>query len=203
MRARLIVASNRSLDEEVKAGRFRSDLFFRLNVISLELPALRDRGRAVIEELSQEFLVRFAAELQRRIVGIAAEALRALTAYGWPGNVRELRNVMERAVALASSDTIGLEDLPERISGGSQGNGSRVGPTFPEPIPDYHSHSTRLHAHAEEEIRRINEALELSGHNRRRAAAALGISRMTLYNKLHKYHLNGPDGPIRPAPDRA
>jgi two-component system, NtrC family, response regulator PilR len=203
MRARLIVASNRPLEEEVKAGRFRSDLFFRLNVISLELPPLRHRGWAVVEELSREFLARFTAQMQRRMLEIEPEALRALTAYEWPGNVRELRNVMERAVALASGGTIGLHDLPERIVAVSQTDGPPIELTFSEALPDYESHSRRMQAHAQEEIRRITEALEQSGHNRRRAAAALGISRMTLYNKLHKYHLNGPDGPIRPAPDRA
>ena len=116
MRARLIVASNRPLEQEVKEGRFRSDLFFRLNVISIDVPPLRGQGREVIHELSREFLAIFSRQSQRKFVGMTPEVFEALAAYQWPGNVRELRNVIERAVALSNGETIGLLDLPGQIS---------------------------------------------------------------------------------------
>ena len=190
MRARLIVASNRPLQQEVNDGRFRSDLYFRLNVIALEVPQLRLRGREVIDQLSREFLASFAKLATRRIDTITAETLQALSAYQWPGNVRELRNVIERAVALSSGESIGLDDLPDHIRAA---NDVKVAPAVPRiviPAPGGPAQVLPFACKAEDEIRRITEALLRHGNNRRRAATELGISRMTLYNKLHKYHID-------------
>jgi two-component system, NtrC family, response regulator HydG len=193
MRARLIVASNRPLELEVKAGRFRSDLFFRLNVVSLEVPPLRERGSAVMHQLSLRFLATFAKQAKRRIDGITPEALCQLGAYQWPGNVRELRNIIERAVALSIEEIIGLDDLPTYVSTSSKPNGRQIEPPNSEPVSDLRAFTPQIESRDEEAILRITKALAQHGNNRRRAALELGISRMTLYNKLHKYHLDAPN----------
>jgi len=114
MRARLITASNRVLDEEVAAGRFRADLFYRLNVVAFFMPPLRER-KAIVGELADHYLAEFAARNHRPVTSIDDQALRALLAYDWPGNIRELRNVMERAVALCPGKEIELADLPSAV----------------------------------------------------------------------------------------
>src|SRR5262249_18983745 len=114
LRARLIAVSNAPLEQEVAAGRFRGDLYYRLNVVGFYLPPLRDR-RAAIAPLAGQFLAEFAARNRPDVRGLAAPAVRALEGYGWPGNVRELRNVVERAVALCPGPEVLLRDLPEPL----------------------------------------------------------------------------------------
>src|SRR4051794_32538795 len=109
--ARLIVASNRRLEEEVAADRFRQDLYYRLNVVSFHLPPLRERLE-LLPALADKFVAEFAARNGRAVRGVSPEALRALAGHDWPGNIRELRNVIERAVALCPGDVIGTEELP-------------------------------------------------------------------------------------------
>jgi transcriptional regulator with GAF, ATPase, and Fis domain len=111
---RLIAASNRDLNEEVRAGRFRADLFYRLNVVSLRMPALRERG-GDIPMLAAYFVAKFAAQTGRRMRGLTPEVLSILTVHSWPGNVRELENVIERAVVLGSTEWVTPEDLPEEL----------------------------------------------------------------------------------------
>ena len=200
MRARLIVASNRPLEQEVKDGRFRSDLYFRLNVISIELPPLRAQGREVIQELSGEFLETFSRQSRRAFVGMTQEVLQALTTYHWPGNVRELRNVIERAVALSDGEAIGLVDLPAHVSIIGEVSSQQTASPSLELISMRRHLSSRAESKEDDEIRLISEALERHGNNRRRAAADLGISRMTLYNKLHKYHQDAPSILYRHSP---
>jgi DNA-binding NtrC family response regulator len=203
VQARLIAASNRPLDEEAAASRFRSDLYYRLNVISFVLPPLRDR-RETIPALAREFLAEFAARSGREVIGISADALRAMQAYDWPGNIRELRNVIERAVALSVSREIELEDLPEPLQRKGIANGYAHSSARPAAGPTWASlRTTVLHAPAavstptlartkdDAERFRITDALQRHANNRLRAAAELGISRMTLYKKLHKYGLMG------------
>jgi two-component system response regulator AtoC len=114
LRARIIAASNVPLDREVDAGRFRSDLYYRLNVVGFRLPPLRDR-RAVIAPLVAQFVLEFAARNRPDVHGLARPALRALEEYPWPGNIRELRNVIARAVALCAGPEVLLRDLPEAV----------------------------------------------------------------------------------------
>src|SRR5262249_56107086 len=114
LRARLIVASNRPLEREGAAGRFRADLFYRFNVVAFELPPLRDRV-SLIPAMARSLLAEFAARTGRPIEGIAPEAMQALLAHCWPGNVRELRNAIERAVALCQGEVIELDDLPQHF----------------------------------------------------------------------------------------
>jgi transcriptional regulator with PAS, ATPase and Fis domain len=174
MRARLIAASNRQLDKEVEAGRFRSDLYYRLNVVQFYLPPLRER-RSEISNLIAGFITEFTARNGRPAQGFAEEALHAIEAYDWPGNIRELRNVIERAVALCPGGEIRLRDLPEAIGRAAARSTSTCSAAVKDPAS----------------AARIVEALEKHGNNRLRAAVELGISRMTLYKKLHAFGLFG------------
>ncbi len=187
LQARLITATNRVLDREVAAGRFRSDLFYRLNVVSFYLPPLRER-RELIPPMVQNCIAEFVARNGRKITGIAAGAVRALQAYHWPGNIRELRNVIERAVALCSRPEIQVEDLPDTIRQTVPGLES-VTVSVPAGMPGLGSLATLARTKEEAELTRITAALQKHRNNRQRAAAELGISRMTLYKKLHKYGL--------------
>ena len=181
LRARLIAASNRPLEEEVEQGRFRADLYHRLNVVGFYLAPLRER-RGAVAPLAEKFLAEFAARAGRTLYGIGAEALRALQGYDWPGNIRELRNVVERAVALCPGSTIQLADLPETF---------RAAPLLSSPprLAVRLAGSILRTVKEEAEVVRITEALRRHRNNRLRAAAELGISRMSLYKKLHKYGL--------------
>jgi DNA-binding NtrC family response regulator len=185
LEARLIVASNRHLDQEVSAGRFRADLFYRLNVVGFYLPPLRER-RLLIEPLVQKYIREFAARNQRPVVGIAPAALQTLQEHEWPGNIRELRNVIERAVALSSGAQIGMDDLPAALLARYPACAGQAAPQLsPLPVQDGSLATTKAAAEAQ----RILAALQKHNNNRLRAAAELGISRMTLYKKLHRYGL--------------
>jgi two-component system response regulator HydG len=188
VRARLVAASNAPLEQEVAAGRFRADLYYRLNVVGFYLPPLRERPQAVAP-LAARFLREFAARNRPDVAGLTPEALAALAGYRWPGNVRELRNVLERAVALCPGPLVGLRDLPEAVRWPTAGRALVVGP---RPAAAPCAPVTLRQSKAEAEVRRISEALRKHGNNRLRAAAELGISRMGLYKKLHKYGLLEP-----------
>ncbi len=188
LRARMIAVSNARLEREVEAGRFRSDLFYRLNVVGFFLPPLRDR-RAAIAPLAGQFLAEFAARNRPDVCGLSPAAICALESYSWPGNVRELRNVIERAVALCPGPIIQLRDLPEAMRSAADSptvtHGRlplTVGSASVQP-------ATLAQSREETEIRQIQDALIRHRNNRRRTAAELGISRMGLYKKLHKYGL--------------
>jgi two-component system response regulator PilR (NtrC family) len=185
--ARLIAASNLPLEREVEAGRFRTDLYYRLNVVGFFLPPLRERPEAVAQ-LALVFVDEFAARADTGVRGIAANALRALTAYGWPGNIRELRNVIERAVVFCRGPEIQCADLPEAIRAGGAQPAPRLS-KVPASSPGPDVPRTLAQSKEEAEILLITEVLRKHGNNRLRAAAALGISRMGLYKKLHKYRL--------------
>jgi len=180
LQARLISASNRPLDQEVASGRFRADLYYRLNVVAFNLPPLRERVEG-IPHLATSFLAEFGRRAGRLGLTIAPEALRALEAHSWPGNIRELRNVIERAVALSDGPSIQIEDLPDTFRD--------PGPTITLKLEPPPSQSTLAAFKDEVERAQITAALVRSGNNRLRAAAELGISRMTLYKKLHKLGL--------------
>ena len=180
MQARLIAASNQPLDQEVAIGRFRADLYYRLNVVGFNLPPLRERIEG-IAHLANSFLAEFGRRAGRLGLTIAPEAIRALEAHSWPGNIRELRNVIERAVALSDGPTIQVEDLPDAFRD--------PGPTVTLKLERSTSQPTLAASKDEVERVQIAAALERNGNNRLRAAAELGISRMTLYKKLHKLGL--------------
>jgi DNA-binding NtrC family response regulator len=167
---RLIAASNRDLEAEVRAGRFRADLFYRLNVVRIELPPLRER-REDIPALVEHFVRRFSAEYQVAPKRIAPDALARLCEYDWPGNIRELENAIERAFAISRAEMITLADLPPGIAAPAE---PAAGPVLPL---------------AEVERRAIAAALRQSGGNKNEAARLLGIDRQRLYRKIEKYDL--------------
>jgi DNA-binding NtrC family response regulator len=184
VKARLIAVSNTALEHEVQAGRFRADLFYRLNVLTFRLPPLRE-SRELIAQLVEQFLEESSGKLPRPVEGVSADALQALVNYDWPGNIRELRNVIERATTLAQNPRLELRDLPEDIRSPS-GRGKEsvfvngAAPTSP-PRDSF--------VPPQSELNRILSALSKHGNNRLRAAAELGLSRVSLYKKLHKYGL--------------
>src|SRR5690606_28889585 len=160
---------------------FRQDLYYRLNVIRLELPPLRDR-REDVPLLAETFIRRFAAEMGKDVIGFTPDALRALERYAFPGNVRELENIIERAVALAGARTIGLGDLPQEVSGLS----AAPSPALLDLPPDGCALDEVL---AEVERRLLVEALDRTGGVRKAAAKLLGITFRSLRYRLAKHSL--------------
>lgn len=109
---RIICASNKNVEEEIKKGKFREDLYWRVNVFRIHIPSLRERKE---EALAEYFLNKYSEELGKRVSGISLQALKSMLSYNWPGNVRELQNAIKRAIILSESDFIKLEDLPEQL----------------------------------------------------------------------------------------
>lgn len=171
---RLIVATNRDLEEEVEAGRVREDLYYRINVVTIDVPPLRARGRDVLL-LAHAFLKRTAQKLERNVTSISADAAQKLLDYDWPGNVRELENCIERAVTLTRNEELGVEDLPDKIR-------------------EYVSKQWVVHGNSPEEFvplrelerRYILRVLEALNDNKTQAAKILGLDRRTLYRKLDR-----------------
>jgi len=193
---RVIAASNRDLLDEAAAGRFREDLYYRLNVVTIHLPPLRER-REDIPELVHFFLSLYNEQDFRRIVRVTPEAMRALQDYSWPGNVRELQNYVERAVVLAPGDELSLDLLPETVRGGRP---RRLGLGDPESLaaelvrlgiaaagPD----AENLHAAIVDRVERelFAQVLADCGGVRVKAADRLGINRNTLQKKLKEFGL--------------
>jgi DNA-binding NtrC family response regulator len=170
---RLVAATNRDLAAEVRDGRFRTDLFYRLNVVHLEMPPLRARPEDV-PPLVDHFIERFSREYRVAPKRLAAEAMERLRSYAWPGNVRELQNAIERAFALSAADTITLDDLPPALRGWEA-----PAPDAPGDVPTLEEAERRLFA----------AALRKSGGNKNEAARLLGIDRQRLYRKIEKYGL--------------
>jgi two-component system response regulator PilR (NtrC family) len=178
---RILAATNRPVEEDVRTGRFRQDLYYRLNVIRIEVPPLRQR-REDIRLLAEHFLTRSCAELKKEIRGLSPDAVRALEAYPFPGNVRELENVIERAVALATGHIIGLGDLPREISGAA----AQATPALVS-LPEEGCNLDEILG--EIERRMILQALDKSGGVRTQAARLLGVTLRSLRYRLQKHAL--------------
>ena len=174
---RLITATNKNLEELVKAGKFREDLFFRLRVVEIVMPPLRERA-ADIPLLAQSFLREFAKENSKPVKDFTTDAMQSLTDYAWPGNVRELRTAVEHAVVLAHSERITLRDLPVSVKNAGQSAAApqRLLASSDLTVKD-----------AEKQL--IIRALKDCDGNRTRAAQKLGMSRRTMHRKLHVYQL--------------
>jgi two-component system, NtrC family, response regulator AlgB len=166
---RIIAATNVDLEEAVGVGRFRQDLLYRINVIQIDLPPLRERREDIVS-LAQRLLAHFTRDSRRRPVGFADEATAALRGYRWPGNVRELRNAVERAAILCQSELVGLEHLPPTLGAGTK-DAPQVGALV------------MLDAVEEEHIRRVLGATK----SLEEAAEVLGIDPATLYRRRKKY----------------
>jgi two-component system response regulator AtoC len=183
---RVIAATNRDLREEVKAGRFREDLFYRLHVFAVTLPPLRER-REDVPLLAAHFLEKHARAVRRTLHGFAPEAMRRLAGHGWPGNVRELENVIERAVAVAAGDVVAPEDLPPELAGGAP------------PPPDAAGLAALPYkdavAGARDRVSReyLVALMQEFGGNVTRAAERAGVERESLHRLLRKYGLRSDD----------
>jgi len=176
---RVILATNENLTDAVAGGRFRQDLYYRINVINIELPSLRERGND-IPVLAEHFLRKVTAESGKKVRGFHEEALTILQRYPWPGNVRELQNIIERAVLLGKGELITPADLPAQLLAlPSHGGAARA-------IPG----SSLKEALMEPERQIIMDVLEINSWNRNLTADQLGINRTTLYKKMKKLGLD-------------
>jgi DNA-binding NtrC family response regulator len=168
---RTVSATNRDLEAAVKSGSFREDLFWRLNVVHIHIPPLRERPEDV-PVLAEHFLARFAQSMSRRPMRFSADALDALSSYPWPGNVRELQNAIERAVVVGRGEVVTAADLPLRVTQAPSSS-----------APGSLAEAERAH---------IQSVLDSAGWNITRAARILDVDRVTLYNKIRKYELKKP-----------
>jgi DNA-binding NtrC family response regulator len=171
---RIIAATNRDLRKYVDEGKFREDLFYRLNVIDIRLPALKDRP-GDIALLVSRFLKEFGEANGGRVKSIDMKALKALEDYSWPGNVRQLRNIIEKMVILSAGEKLSIEDVPEEILGAAA--------TAAQTVP---ASATTL---AEAEKAQILAAIAAHNGNKSRAAESLGISRRTMHRKLNEWNM--------------
>lgn len=175
---RLVAATNKDLSEMVRQGTFREDLFYRLNVIDIRLPALKDRP-GDIALLANRFLHEFSAANGGMVKGIDAKAMKALEDYDWPGNVRQLRNVIEKMVILASAERLSTDDLPVEITSG---------PAEPAaPVVQASPNGETAATLADAEKQKILATLAANNNNKSRTADVLGISRRTLHRKLNEW----------------
>ncbi len=182
---RVLAATNRDVEEDVRAGAFRQDLYYRLNVIRIELPPLRDR-RLDVPEMIERFISRFSSEMGKDVQSLTPDALRALERYSFPGNVRELENMMERAVALAGARAIGLGDLPNEVSGmaASQGPGLLS-------LPEDGCNLDEVLGEVERRL--LLQAMDRTGGVRKSAASLLGITFRSMRYRLAKHGLSDGD----------
>ena len=183
---RLVCATNRDLTEEVKAGNFREDLFYRINVIPIRIPPLRDRIEDV-PLLGGHFLRMYAAKHGKSVHGFTEEALHLMGNYGWPGNVRELENAVERAVVLCRGSQIGADDLPPELRDPQAGHGRQVTFSVGTPLEEV-------------ERRMILETLKFTRGDKRLAADLLGIATRTIYRKLESGFIS--EDAFRPSPNQ-
>ena len=181
---RIIAATNRDLSKLVAEGKFREDLFYRINVIPVHLPPLRERVEDV-PLLAEHFLAKYAAQMRRKISGLSPEAMRRLQEYSWPGNIRELENAIERAVALETGQLIEVTSLPEHVQNGVLRTGGGDGNNGVVLDSGFH-----LEQHVEEiEREYISEALRRAGGVKSRAAELLGMSFRSFRYYMKKYNL--------------
>ena len=171
---RVIAATNKDLEKEIEEGRFRRDLFYRLNVYPILLPPLRERPEDIYP-LVAHFIERYQQKSGKRVTGISDRALNLLKTYGWPGNVRELENCIERAVIVAAGRMITEQDLPEAIRfHAASAQTSRIELSVPTSMDEV-------------ERTMINQTLVFTKGDKAKAARLLGIGRKTLYRKLEQY----------------
>jgi DNA-binding NtrC family response regulator len=177
---RIIAATNKKIEEEVKAGRFRQDLFYRLNVITIEIPPLRERAEDIII-LANSFLKEYSEKYKKPDLRLSKEVMNLLMKYQWTGNIRELRNAMEHAVAMSSGNIILPQDLPENIFSSQSEYDKNISYLFSLP---YHEAKGRF------EKKYIEELLTKTNGDVTLAAEISGIKRQNLYDKFHKYNIN-------------
>jgi transcriptional regulator with GAF, ATPase, and Fis domain len=180
---RVISATNSDLEQRVRRGEFREDLYYRLNVIPIHLPPLRER-REDIPLLARHFMRKICSDMRRPVLELTQGALKALENYEWPGNVREMENVIERTIALTDSDIIDRQDLPPQIGGVSQANDQLPALVIPDEGLDLTETIAQI------ELALIRQAMEKSHHVKARAADLLNINRTTLVEKIKRYGMH-------------
>jgi two-component system response regulator AtoC len=180
---RIIAATHRDLDSYVKEGKFREDLFYRLKVLSIPVPSLRERTDD-IPDLVKHFLIKSNKKTGRNIVAVSDETMALLSAYSWPGNIRELENTMERAVALTNTNILYPEDFPSEIQKVEPSVASSVQNPGAEKAPEP---SNSGHSLEDLERQHIIKTLNETNFNKSKTAEILGIDRVTLYRKAHRY----------------
>lgn len=181
---RIVAATNRDLAAEVAAGRFREDLYYRLNVVDIHMPALKERT-GDIPQLVMRFLKEFAKENGGHVTGIEPAAMKLLEEYPWPGNVRQLRNVMEKMVVLSEGGNLTSQDVPAEIRTGSAANAANL----PSEV-QANAATTLDHSLADTEKAQILAVIESCHGNKSKAAEQLGISRRTLHRRLHEWGIS-------------
>ena len=191
---RLVAATNRNLADYVREGKFREDLYYRLNVIDIHMPSLKERP-GDIALLVARFVKEFSKENGGTVTGIDAHAMKALEDYDWPGNVRQLRNVVEKMVVLSAGGKLTIDDIPPEIAN-AQPSASAALPAvqdIPQPVPAASVPAVHVQADtlAETEKEKILSVLSECGNNKTKAADRLGISRRTLHRKLNEWGLSG------------
>lgn len=174
---RIIASTNRDLEAEIRKGNFREDLFYRLNVITIDMPPLRDHKND-IPTLVEHFIALFNSKTKRNVAGLSKEALKVFMDYDWPGNIRELENSLERLVVLSRAEVIDAADLPDQLKQANYGL-----------MADLKRSGALKDVLKEPEKQIILKALEETGWNRKRAANRLNINRTTLYNKMKEHQL--------------
>lgn len=184
---RVIAATNKDLLREMQQGRFREDLFYRINVLCIEIPPVRDRGAGDLQLLTQHLLVSIAARLGRPVCKIDSAAMKMLAEYHWPGNVRELANVLEQVLIITDDDVIRVEHLPRYLQKPARDSQGLAGQVPCEPEESGRGNPVSTLEQIEKQA--IREALQRFDGNISRTARALGIGRNTLYDKLKKYDL--------------
>jgi DNA-binding NtrC family response regulator len=183
---RVIAATNRDLEDAVKAGRFREDLYYRLNVLRVEVPPLRARGRDICL-LAQHLVETFGREFRRPVRGLSRSTEDVLLAYGWPGNVRELRNLIERAVLFCDADRLQPADFESLGAARSAATGAPAGFELPAEGLNLEALERSL----------VVQALERTGGNQTRAAALLSVHRDQIRYRIEKFGLRASDGRSR------
>jgi transcriptional regulator with PAS, ATPase and Fis domain len=173
--ARVLVATNRSLPELIEKGQFREDLYYRLNVIAIHVPPLRER-RDDIPLLTNYFVNRVSAELGKKVKGVTTSVLRAFMRHDWPGNVRELENLVKRMIILTETDMIDVDVLPPELSQSVETQGRAVDHLAPQSLEEIEAYF-------------IAKTLRETQGNRGLAAEILGIDKSTLWRKIKRYHL--------------
>jgi two-component system response regulator AtoC len=187
---RVIAATNKDLEAEVVRGHFREDLYFRLAVLSIALPPLRERAED-IPLLVEHFVRKYAGELDKKVVGFTPAALQSLAGYAWPGNVRELENVIYEAMVMAEGEWVAEAALPARVRHAGPGTAARDAPPGPTPLGPLKEAVQSVAGAREKAL--ILEALRQAGGNRTRAARILGVSRKTLFNKMAALGIRWPE----------
>ena len=177
---RIVAATNKNVEEEVRAGRFRNDLYFRLKVVAIDLPSLRLRGDDILM-LARHFMKEFARKFSKDFIDFTPEAQRVLLDYPWPGNVRELRNLIERVVLLEEGDSIDAEQFPAEMLGRRSTPGAAVATAVRDVLG--------LPTLAQIEAEHISEVLKRTSGNKSRAARILGISRQGLIEKIRRLRI--------------